>query len=369
MDQIATAAVIGGVYCGAFLWLYRDEAEKPKREAEGGAGGLAGSGHGLETIIGELYTIRDRLDAMDQTSRWMAGGCRKGPLIVVGTGGGSDKVHTLRISPDRQLLVPTAEAVTVAQNPSFVSASADRSVVYAIGEGVATALAVDHDKGELAPLGEKQSANGAGTAFIEPDGANKHVLVANYVGGSVCVLPVREDGSLGPATDAKAHTPRSPPKPALADRQAEAHPHSVRVDPWTKRWALVPDLGKDTCYVYAYDGERGVLAGAESNERHFRTREGAGPRHLDFSAAVCSSARARGRCCCSRPLGAARPPAHRARPRRPARRASPPSHPRAHAPLDLPAISPCDLLAISPRSPRDLRRARRPPAPRTACTF
>lgn len=274
-------------YVGAGLWLYNDYLEKPKppnQSAEALA--AASTAVGVEAIAADLSALREKIETMDETSRWLAGGCRTGPLVVVGTGGGADSLYSFRVAPARNMAVPVGEPLRVGPNPAFVSVGkgAGGGVLYVAHEGAVSAVAVDARAATLARLGGAQASNGAGTAYAECDGPQcRHVLAANYAGGSVCVLPVLPDGSLGAATDAKHHAGPGLVKPHLADRQEAAHPHSVRVDPWEGKWALVPDLGLDTVFVYAYDALKGVLSGAPSAERHWRAAEGAGPRHICFS--------------------------------------------------------------------------------------
>lgn len=306
-------AVIGACYVGAALWLYRDYLEKPKPPSVEAAQATA-TAHGVEALAGELGALRQRLEAMDEEARWRAGGCATGPLLVVGTGGGGDSLFTLRMSPDRGSAVAVGAPLKVGANPSFVTkGKAGSGTLYVAHEGAVSAVAVNARAATLAPLGGAQSACGAGTCYVEPDAACAHVLVANYAGGSVAVLPVQADGTLGPATDAKIHGGATAAfKPELADRQEAAHPHSIRPDPWAGEWAFVPDLGMDTLFVYAYDAKRGVLAGAPSAARHFKSREGAGPRHLCFSPVSAPPAR-RLRACASRasratPFGRAHAP-------------------------------------------------------------
>ncbi|YBP35525.1 lactonase family protein [Klebsiella pneumoniae] len=56
------------------------------------------------------------------------------------------------------------------------------------------------DNGTLSELNQVASG-GAGPVYLSltPDG--KHLLVANYISGTVAVLPVNADGSLSDATD------------------------------------------------------------------------------------------------------------------------------------------------------------------------
>jgi 6-phosphogluconolactonase len=107
------------------------------------------------------------------------------------------------------------------------------------------------------------------------DKQGRFVFVANFMSGSVCVLPLREDGSLGEASDFLQHL-GSGIDPA---RQAGPHAHSVTLDP-ANRFAFVPDLGLDKLLVYRLDLQRGMLE--PNTVPWFKVKPGAGPRHLAF---------------------------------------------------------------------------------------
>jgi 6-phosphogluconolactonase len=105
------------------------------------------------------------------------------------------------------------------------------------------------------------------------DGEGRYIFVANFMSGSVCVLPVQKDGSLGEASDFVQHLGSS----VDLVRQKGPHAHSVTLDR-TNRFAFVPDLGLDKLMVYTFDRTRGML------EPHavawVKMKPGAGPRHL-----------------------------------------------------------------------------------------
>src|SRR5882757_5826372 len=94
----------------------------------------------------------------------------------------------------------TANSVVTVSNPSFLALAPSQRFLYSVDEqagGRVTALSVS--SGGLKVL-NSQSAKGDGPTHlcVTPDG--KHVLAANYDSGSVVVLPVKADGSLGAAT-------------------------------------------------------------------------------------------------------------------------------------------------------------------------
>ncbi|MFI9386800.1 lactonase family protein [Kutzneria sp. NPDC052558] len=165
-----------------------------------------------------------------------------------------------------------AKSVVAVSNPSFLALAPSQRYLYAVDEqagGRVTALSVSG--GTLKVL-NSQSAQGDGPTHlcVTPDG--KHVLAANYDSGSVVVLPVKADGSLGAATDLAQHT-GSGPDP---DRQEGPHAHQVLPD---NHGAYVHsvDLGTDTVYAYTVSS-----AGKLKLVHQAKVPAGQGPRHLAF---------------------------------------------------------------------------------------
>jgi 6-phosphogluconolactonase len=103
----------------------------------------------------------------------------------------------------------------------------------------------------------------------------RYIFVANFMSGSVCALPVREDGSLAEATDFIQHHGSSiDPR-----RQKGPHAHSVVFDD-EHSMAFVPDLGLDQIIAYAFDPREGKLRVRETSS--VNVKPGAGPRHMVF---------------------------------------------------------------------------------------
>ncbi|MEU1471933.1 lactonase family protein [Streptomyces sp. NPDC005761] len=149
------------------------------------------------------------------------------------------------------------------------------AVLYAVSEteqGAAAALDISHDVPR--PLGETRQVGGNGPTHLALAGG--HVVTANYGSGSVTVLPVLADGSLGAAACVLAHEGSGP----VAERQEGPHAHQVLPDP-TGEWVLSVDLGTDSVRVSALGPETGEL------RPHGETalRPGTGPRHLAFHPA------------------------------------------------------------------------------------
>lgn len=166
------------------------------------------------------------------------------------------------------------------RNPSFVLAHPNGRWLYAVSEtsagedgpGAVWALHLQRDPPALEPLNQ-QPSGGDAPCHLQLDSSGRWLLVSNYGSGSVGVLPVREDGSLGELADLVRHHGRG----THPERQAGPHAHSAT---WTPddRLAIVADLGIDQLMVYAFDRASGKL----ELRKEVAARPGAGPRHGVF---------------------------------------------------------------------------------------
>lgn len=168
------------------------------------------------------------------------------------------------------------ELVAEAKNPSFVALSPNGQFLYAAledGGGAVAAWKIGAD-GKLTEL-NRQSSGGGGACHVWVDATGKSVLVANYGGGSIAALPVKEDGSLGERSAFVQHKGSGPDK----GRQKEPHAHSIYTSP-DNRLVYACDLGTDEVNIYKLDAAKGTLT---PNEVPFgKVPPGAGPRHLAF---------------------------------------------------------------------------------------
>jgi len=112
-----------------------------------------------------------------------------------------------------------------------------------------------------------------GTGFGE-DGAiwGGEVLVANYTGGNLSVLPIQRDGSLGQPTDVVQHEGFR-----IKEQQKGPHAHCIILD-GPNRHALAADLGIDKVMIYRFDATTGKLN--TGKQRWVQVGPGTGPRHL-----------------------------------------------------------------------------------------
>ncbi len=162
-------------------------------------------------------------------------------------------------------------------NPSWLTLNRRQRVLYsAHGDGTeAIAYAIDSDTAQLRVL-NRQPTNGKNGVRLGVDPANRFMVCANYSSGTVAVLPINPDGSLGPLSDLV--TLKGTPGPHRTE-QANSHPHDIVFDP-RGRFILVPDKALDAVFVFKFDPATGKLVAADPPS--VATRPGAGPRHAGF---------------------------------------------------------------------------------------
>jgi 6-phosphogluconolactonase len=153
-------------------------------------------------------------------------------------------------------------------------------------EGTVSAFAVNRVDGKLKPLNSVRSG-GAGPTYVSIHPSGRFVLVANYFGGSVAVLPVLDDGRLGDATDVKTDNGKvGPTKATNAPNGSFAisghdrtHAHMIQADP-SGRFVLHADLGLDKLFVWKFDEKMGTLTA--NDPPAISLPPGDGPRHFHF---------------------------------------------------------------------------------------
>ncbi|MDQ2901126.1 MAG: lactonase family protein [Acidobacteriota bacterium] len=183
-------------------------------------------------------------------------------------------------------------AFTDYPSPSSLALDPKKKFLYAVNEisnfngstnGSVTAFAIQPN-GDLKFL-NVVSSQGGGPAFLSVDPSGKWVLAANYGAGSVAVLPIKTDGSVGEATDLQVlmgplgpHMAQDGPPFSFADSGHDAsHAHMAQTDP-AGNYVLVNDLGTDRIFSFKFDKTAGKL----SPNGFVQANPGAGPRHLEF---------------------------------------------------------------------------------------
>jgi len=153
-------------------------------------------------------------------------------------------------------------------SPSWVALTPNRKFLYAVNEfaDLVVAFSVNATNGALTFLNQ-QPSNGSGPAHVVVDSSGRNVLVANYGGGSVTVLPILANGQLGAATAHVQHPGTSP------------HAHCTTLDA-SNHIAFVCDLGLDQIRCYVFNPATGTLA--TNTPLITAVAAGSGPRHLTF---------------------------------------------------------------------------------------
>lgn len=195
-------------------------------------------------------------------------------FVYIGTYGKT--IYRARFDPATGAItkpVPAAET----ENPSFLAVHPSGKFLYAVNEnrdGRVSGFAIERETGALTPL-NSASTGGPGPCHLALDETGSSVLVANYEGGSVAVLPVDADGRVGAATAFIQHSGSS----VNRERQSKPHAHWVGLAP-DHRLALVADLGLDQVLLYRFDAGRHSLTA--SNPPNVKIKPGSGPRHAAF---------------------------------------------------------------------------------------
>jgi 6-phosphogluconolactonase (cycloisomerase 2 family) len=181
-------------------------------------------------------------------------------------------------------------------SPSCLVVNADGTRLYSANEtdrlgpgkhGSVTAFAIDRNSGALSPL-NSVSSGGAGPTYVSLHPNGKHLFVANYFGGSVAVLPIQADGSLGEASDVKedageigpTKAKNAPPGSFAFSGHDRTHAHQILPSP-DGRHVIHVDLGLDRIFLWDFNAKDGKLTANTPHAVAFPP--GDGPRHFHFS--------------------------------------------------------------------------------------
>ena len=208
----------------------------------------------------------------------------EGTLVYVGTytEGTSKGIYAFRFDQARGALTPVG-LVAETRSPSWLALHPSGQYLYAANEvndvdadksGGVSAFKVDRTSGALTLL-NSQPSRGAHPCHLTVDRQGTHLLVANYTGGTLAVLPLKPDGSLATPSQVVQHKGSS----LNTSRQAAPHAHSVDLDA-DNRFAISSDLGADRLFIYRYDPKGGGLSAGL--QPAVAATPGAGPRHFAF---------------------------------------------------------------------------------------
>jgi len=203
-------------------------------------------------------------------------------------------IHLFQVDRTSGAMTPMG-IVEMGTSPSGLVLNAARTRLYSANEtdrvgddrqGTISAFAVNRSDGRLELLNTVRSG-GAGPTHVSVHPGGRHLLVANYFGGSVAVLPILADGRLGDASDVKVdagtigptRATHAPPGSFAVSGHDRTHAHMIQADP-SGRFVLHADLGLDKIFVWRFDDQHGVLA--PNDPSSVSLPPGDGPRHFHF---------------------------------------------------------------------------------------
>ncbi len=203
-------------------------------------------------------------------------------------------IHLFRVNRQTGALSPAGEHVMGA-SPSCLAVNAAGNRLYSANEtdqagekreGTVSSFEIRRSDGKLELLNTVRSG-GAGPTYVSLHPSGRFLLVANYFGGSVAVLPILPDGRLGEATDVKqdegqigpTRATNAPPGSFAFSGHDRTHAHMIQADA-SGRHVLHVDLGLDQILVWKFDDQKGLLTPAD--EPVVALPPGDGPRHFHF---------------------------------------------------------------------------------------
>lgn len=162
-------------------------------------------------------------------------------------------------------------------NPSYLilNKAGDRLYVGHGDETYASSYRRDPKTGALSFL-NKQEVSGRNPNHVTLDPAEKFLIVSNYGTGTIGVLSVGVDGSIG----SLVHLEELPGEPGPhRKQQPHSRPHHIQFDP-SGRFIVVADKGLDKTFVFGFDSATGKITPAATP--FVEARAVAGPRRLIF---------------------------------------------------------------------------------------
>lgn len=203
-------------------------------------------------------------------------------------------IHLYQVNRTTGAMTPS-DVYESGTSPSCLALNAAGTRLYSVNEtdrvgegkeGSVSAFGINRADGQLTLINTVRSG-GAGPTYVSMHPSGKFLLVANYFGGSVAVLPILPDGRLGAATDFKQDKGKVGPKrPTHAPPGSFAfsghdgtHAHMIAADA-SGRFILHADLGLDRIFVWKFDERGGVLT--PNDPPAVALPPGDGPRHFFF---------------------------------------------------------------------------------------
>lgn len=203
-------------------------------------------------------------------------------------------IHLFQVDRETGAMTP-AGIQRMGTSPSCLAVNAQGTRLYSTNEtdrvgqekhGSVSAFKVNRKDGSLTQL-NKVNSGGDGPTYVSIHPSGRYLLIANYFGGSISVLPILKDGSLGEATDVKNDAGKIGPTTATNAPEGSfafsghdhTHAHMIQADP-SGRFVFHVDLGLDKIYIWKFDEKTGKLT--PNDQPAISLPPGDGPRHFHF---------------------------------------------------------------------------------------
>ena len=199
----------------------------------------------------------------------------KSSCFYVGTytNGSSEGIYKYKLSENGKL--DSVGLVAKSNNPSFLTLSKDNKYLLCCnevnsvdGKGTVESYRIGKDSLEFV---SRSSSGGAHPCFVTTNNDNV-VLVANYTGGNVGLLKLKNKGCLSKLLDLQQHTAKN-----ISERQDKAHAHSSWFIPGTDNKIVSVDLGTNELIFSEIIDEGSKFS---TDKKVLTMVPGSGPRHL-----------------------------------------------------------------------------------------
>lgn len=166
-------------------------------------------------------------------------------------------------------------------NPSYLAFDHNYNFLYVVHGDYSeiSSYKIDKQSGEISFLNTK-STGGKNPVHLLVDNTNNYIVVANYITGSLSVLPINDDGSLDNMSDLyQISNENIIEGKDLLLKQGVSHPHQVLFNK-NKNQIIVPDLGLNQLLFFNLNHD-GTLS-PSSSQYCVQMRTGSGPRHCSI---------------------------------------------------------------------------------------
>lgn len=193
---------------------------------------------------------------------------------------GSEGLYVYEFFRDDEQFVHV-QTVTDRPGPNFQAIHPDGGVLYSVSgdaysseieEGTVSAYRIDETTGELELINE-QPIGDRGPAHVSVDPNGDYLFISNYGPGSLTMLSIESDGSVGDLLDHVQHEGSG----AHEERQRGPHMHSA-IPSDDGQFLYASDLGIDRIHIYEINRSEHRLDAAISP--YVESEPAAGPRHF-----------------------------------------------------------------------------------------